>query len=279
MGKEDPGITEEILKMIREKLEVFNRGRAAGKGRYYILPPTEKTLYYTLWFYNPLAVYHSFICLSDLELNAIGSVAKAMRMTANSYLPLSVIREIEAYVENGDDIILFGRYRGHHLQEIYAIDPRYILWLADKYEPRVKSEHRFKELAASYARVYLDLQTRRRYKPSSGQFTGEPGGKVKDLMLTVVNVRIADDHYKTTVVGGTPYFYVDQLLTAADEAGNLFLLSVKAADRSLVSGTLSAGAHAYHTGEKLNIASAKILKHVEIHNIKYTKLGYIKLNG
>lgn len=279
MSKDDPGITEEILKMIREKLEIFNRGRVAGKGRYYILPPNEKTLYYTLWFYNPLAIYHSFIYLSDLELNSIGSVSKAMRMTANSYLPLSIIREIESYVENGDDIILFGRYRGHHLQEVYAIDPRYILWLADKYQPRVKSEYRFKEMASSYARVYLDLQTRRRYKTSSSQFTGETGEKLKDFTLTVVHVKIADDHYKTKVVGGTPYFYVDQLLTATYEAGNLFLLTIKAADRSLVSGTLAAGAHAYVCGEKLKIASAKILKHVELHNIKYTKLGYIKLNG
>lgn len=279
MGKDDPGITEEILKMIREKLEIFNRGRVAGGGRYYILPPNEKTLYYTLWYYNPLAVYYSFIYLSDLELNAIGSVSKAMRMTANSYLPLSIIREIEAYVENGDDIILFGRYRGHHLQEVYAIDPRYILWLADKYEPRVKSEHRFKEMAASYARVYLDLQTRRRYKTSSSQFVGEPGDRVKDLALTVTRVRIADDPYQTKVVGGTPYFYVDQLLTATDQAGNLFLLTIKAADRSLATGTLATGTHAYRAGEKLAIASAKILKHVELHNIKYTKLGYIKLNG
>lgn len=279
MNKEDPGITEEILKMIREKLEVFNRGRVAGKGRYYILLPNEKTLYYTLWYYNPLAVYHSFIYLSNLELNSIGSVAKAMRLTANSYRPLSIIREIESYVENGDDLILFGRYRGHHLQEIYTIDPRYILWIADKYEPRVKSEYRFKEMAVSYAGAYLDLQTRRRYKISSSQFVGEAGGKLKNLSLTIVHVRIADDHYKTKVVGGVPYFYVDQLLTATDAEGNLFLLTVKAADRSLVSGTLATGSHAYTQGEKLEIASAKILKHVELHNIKYTKLGYIKLNG
>lgn len=279
MNKQDPGITEEILKMIREKLEVFNRGRVDGKGRYYVLLPNEKTLYYTLWYYNPLAVYHSFIFLSNLELNSIGSVAKAMRLTANSYRPLSIIREIEAYVENGDDLIMFGRYRGHHLQEIYTIDPRYILWVADKYEPRVKSEYRFKEMAVSYAEVYLDLQTRRRYKTPCSQFVGEAGGKLKSLSLTIVHVRIADDHYKTKVVGGVPYFYVDQLLTATDAEGNLFLLTVKAADRSLVSATLATGSHAYVQGEKLEIASAKILKHVELHNIKYTKLGYIKLNG
>lgn len=279
MNKDDPGITEEILKMIRGKLEVFNRGKVAGKGRYYILLPNEKTLYYTLWFYNPLAVYHSFIYLSSLELNAIGSVAKAMRLTANSYLPLSIIREIDSYVENGDDLILFGRYRGHHLQEIYTIDPRYLLWLADKYEPRVKSEHRFKEMAANYAQAYLDLQTRRRYKTSSSQFVGEVGGRLTDFSLTVVRVRVTDDHYKTKIVGGVPHFYVDQLLTATDEAGNLFLLTMKAIDRSLVSGMLATGSHAYVYGEKLKIASAKILKHVELHTIKYTKLGYVKLNG
>lgn len=276
MEKEGSGITKEIEKIILQKLDSFNQGRSSEKGRYYILLPNEKTLYYTLWFYNPVSVYHSFIYLSNLELNAIGSVHKALKMVSNSFLSLSIIREIDSFLDNGDDLITFGKYKGHHLQEIYAIDPKYVLWIADKYQPHVKSEHRFKELAATYSQVYLDLQTRRRYKIPISHFVGTPGEKLTDLHLTITRVILEDDFYKTKVTNGVPYFYVDQLITAADTAGNLFLFAFKATDRSLASRTLPAGSHAYQPGEKVKISSAKILKHVELRNIKYTKIGYLK---
>lgn len=140
----------------------------------------------------------------------------------------------------------------------------------------MKSEHRFKELAMTYSQVYLDLQTRRRYKVPVSHFVGTPGEKLTDLTLTITRVRLEDDYYKTKVIDGIAYFYVDQLLTAVDTAGNLFLFVMKATDRSLSSRTLPAGCHLYQAGEKVVIRSAKILRHVELRNIKYTKLGYIK---
>lgn len=276
MEREGSGITKEIEKIIWEKLDSFNQGRSSEKGRYYILLPNQKTLYYTLWFYNPASIYHSFIYLSNLELNAIGSVNKALKAVSNSFLTLSIIREIDSPLDNGDDLITFGKYKGHHLQDIYTIDPKYILWIADKYQPHVKSEYRFKELAVTYSQVYLDLQTRRRYKIPVSQYVGTLGEKLTDLHLTITRVRIEDDFYKTKVIDGIAYFYVDQLITAVDTAGNLFLFAFKATNRSLTSRTLPAGVRAYQPGEKVRISSAKILKHVELRNIKYTKLGYLK---
>ena len=40
-----------------------------------------------------------------------------------------------------------------NLHDIYTIDPRYVVWIADKYEPHVKSEMRFKELAVTYSKI------------------------------------------------------------------------------------------------------------------------------
>lgn len=278
MEKYDSGITDEIQKIILEELSRFNRGRKSDQGRYYILLPNKKSIYYTLWFYDPAATYHSFIYLSNLDISAIGSVNKAIRMVQNSFLPLGIIREIESLMHNGDDILTFGKYRGLHLQEIYTIDPKYIVWIADKFEPRVKSEFRFKELATLYSKVYLDLQTRRRFKVPVSRHVGAVGEKLGGLNLTIVKVRVEDDAYKTRVVNGVIHFYVDQLLTAVDTAGNLFLFTVKAKDRSLASQVLPPGSHAFSKGEKVVIASAKVMKHLELHSIKYTKLGYVKLN-
>ena len=98
------------------------------------------------------------------------------------------------------------------------------------------------------------------------------------MISVVINKgRIEDDSYKTQIIRGTEYFYVDQLLTAVDIAGNYFLLRIKAKDRSLTTQTLPPSAHAFQVGEKLTLTSAKVLKHIESRTIKYTRIGYIKI--
>lgn len=271
------GMSDYIEQFVWDKLNRFNEGRSSGKGVYYILLPNDKTAYYTLWFYNPKAVYHFFVYIGNLEINAMSSVNKAMKMLTNTYSTLHIIDQLALAPDNGDDIILFGKYRGHHLHEIYAIDPRYVCWIADKYEPRVKSEYRFKELAETYRHIYLDLQTRRIYKTPVSQYIGTVGDKLTDLVLTVSRVRAEDNPYKTKIVGGTPHFYVDQKIVAADNAGNLYFFTIKATDRSLQSGVVSNSDHVYQAGEKLLVKSAKVLKHYTSRTIKYTKLGYLKI--
>ncbi len=276
MNAKLPDISKEVEKLIFDKLETFNKGKTTDKSCYYILVPTDKTLYYTLWFFNLNAVYHPSVYISNLELNAISSINKAIHMVANSFLPLYITDKTDSFFSHGDDIISFGKYRGHHLQDIYTIDPRYVCWLADKYEAQTKSEHRFKEIAVTYSQIYIDLYTRKKYKTPTSSFVGTPGNKLTNLNLTITKVRIEDDPYKTRIENGSTYFYVDQLITAIDTEKNLFLFTYKAKERSFESHVLSCYTHAYRVEEKIHLSSAKILKHIEIRGIKYTKLGYIK---
>lgn len=269
-------IFEYIEQCVIDKLTLFNEGKSSGKGSYYMLMPGPDTACYTLWFFNPKAVYHPYVRLNNLDIDAINSVNKAIRIVANTFYTLEIISSLESSPTNGDDIITFGKYRGYHLQDIYLIDPKYVAWIAGKYEAHVKSEQRFKEMAITYSQAYMDLHTPRIYKIPVSQYVGVPGEKLTGLHLTIIRVRLEDDSYKTCIIRGTPSFYVDQLITASDEAGNLFFLSVKATDRSLESGTLSHSAYPYKVGEKLEIISAKVLKHVVSRNIKYTKLGYVR---
>lgn len=270
-------IPNETFQLIRERLDLFNEKRTAEEGQYFIIFPSDKSLYYTLWFFAPSATYYSYIFISNLELNAFSSANKAIRILSNSSHRLSLDDNIEPVQHNGDDIIMFGKYRSRHLQDIYAIDPGYVSWLADKYEPQVKSEFRFKELAVNYKKVYLDLQAKRISRNMSGAFVGKPGEKMQNLKLSILKVRVEDDPYKTRLVNGVEYFYVDQLITATDTDGNLFSFTIKAADRSLVSRTLAPGTHTYQKGDTIEITSSKILKHFESHDRKYTKIGYLKI--
>ena len=265
-----------IEQFVLDKLNTFNEGRNTDKGVYFILLPNEKTAYYTLWFYNPAAEFHPNVFLSTLDVNAINSVEKAMKTTANSFARLTVKMRLESISHNADDIVSFGKYRSYHLFEVAAIDPKYVTWIANKYEARVQSERRFKELAATYSWVYQDLNTSRMHKVPVSRFIGTIDEKLNDLHLSVRRVKVEDNPYKTRSVRGTTHFYVDQKIVASDESGNLFFFTIRASDRSLESGKLSNADHAYQAGEIMHIRSAKVIKHYTSRNIRYTKLGYIK---
>ena len=265
-----------IEQFVLDKLNTFNEGRNTDKGVYYILLPNEKTAYYTLWFYNPAAEFHPNVFLSTLDVNAINSVEKAMKTTANSFARLTIKMRLESISHNADDIVSFGKYRSYHLFEVAAIDPKYVTWIANKYEARVQSERRFKELAATYSWVYQDLNTSRMHKVPVSRFIGTIDEKLNDLHLSVRRVKVEDNPYKTRSVRGTTHFYVDQKIVASDESGNLFFFTIRASDRSLESGKLSNADHAYQAGEIMHIRSAKVIKHYTSRNIRYTKLGYIK---
>lgn len=265
-----------IEQFVLDKLNTFNEGRNTDKGVYFILFPNEKTAYYTLWFYNPAAEFHPNVFLSTLDVNAINSVEKAMKTTANSFARLTVKMRLESISHNADDIVSFGKYRSYHLFEVAAIDPKYVTWIANKYEARVQSERRFKELAATYSWVYQDLNTSRMHKVPVSRFIGTIDEKLNDLHLSVRRVKVEDNPYKTRSVRGTTHFYVDQKIVASDESGNLFFFTIRASDRSLESGKLSNADHAYQAGEIMHIRSAKVIKHYTSRNIRYTKLGYIK---
>ena len=199
-----------------------------------------------------------------------------MKTTTNSFARLTIKMRLESISHNADDIVSFGKYRSYHLFEVAAIDPKYVTWIANKYEARVQSERRFKELAATYSWVYQDLNTSRMHKVPVSRFIGTIDEKLNDLHLSVRRVKVEDNPYKTRSIRGTTHFYVDQKIVASDESGNLFFFTIRASDRSLERGKLSNADHAYQAGEIMHIRSAKVIKHYTSRNIRYTKLGYIK---
>lgn len=137
----------------------------------------------------------------------------------------------------GDDIIAFGKYRGHFLHEIFRIDPSYVSWIAYKFTPRIPKQERFAEIARIYHSVHLDIQKRQaRQKYSTSRFLGKEGDKVENLTLKVLRVRLEDDPYKTMVKGTTPYFYVRQILTLEDSIGNLVTFRISSRTASRESG-------------------------------------------
>ena len=62
---------------------------------------------------------------------------------------------------NGDDLIFFGKYRGHFLHEILKIDPSYLSWIAYKFTPKIPKQERFVKIAQAYHSIHLDIMQRK----------------------------------------------------------------------------------------------------------------------
>lgn len=270
-------ISEDIRRTMSEQIQAFNQGKSLEKGLFYMQMPMEEKLYYSLWFLNPEATHFPCVFLYNLELNALGSLSKALQLIRHSSCPLKLLEDQELPSHTSYDIFTFGKYRGRHLSDIFIIDPRYLSWVADKFEAHVRNEFTFKELAQSYNKAYINLQSGYRGNTSGKSFFGTPGDKIKALTLKIIKVRIDDDPYRTIIEQGVENFFVDQQITAKGPEGHLFLFTIKAKRKSLASRTLPPGTRTFQVGEEVKIQSAKVLKHLDFKQSKYTKIGYITL--
>ena len=128
---------------------------------------------------------------------------------------------------NGDDLIFFGKYRGHFLHEILKVDPAYLSWIAYKFTPKIPKQERFVKIAQAYHSVHLDVMLRKSKEVRrKSRYLGEVNEKLTDLKLKVMRVRLEDDPYKTRIYGTTPQFFVKQILTLNDASGNLVTMSI-----------------------------------------------------
>lgn len=121
-----PGIPQAEQDLLYVKLNTYNEGRASYKeaGAYLVVLPRPERPLYTLWIYSPLPERQSVFFISDLSAN----VHEALRMASTLcfYSPrrlFLVDYNAKRMQSKGDDLVFFGKYRGHFLHEILRIDP------------------------------------------------------------------------------------------------------------------------------------------------------------
>lgn len=261
-----PEMVEQTLNRIRS----FNTGRTTTHGTYVISLATSFRPYYALWRIFPERQAPLFIRTLAVTFDA--AVERAIVLLQNCNVSLEYMDNsfFEPFYGQGDDIIPFGKYRGKRMAEIYYIEPSYILWLANKFQPAEQRYERLTELAKLFSVVHFELTVQKRKIASVSQYVGKPGDKLKELFVTVLNVRLQVDGYKLD-------FYVDQNVLAADRDGNRFTFLVKAAAQSLTPKALSCRSRKITLQETLHILSAKVMSQYEIHGVRYTRLGYVRL--
>lgn len=264
-------VNEGIARKVFSILETFNLGRRGDTGYYAICVATAYRTSYALWrIFADTAIPPLYI--RNLAINFDDAAQRAMEYLHNCNIRLEVRDNtfFEPYYASSDDIIPFGKYRGKRLAEVYYIDPHYVLWLANKYEPHSRRDERLVEIAKGFACIYMETVIHKKRLPAVSRYVGKPGEKLLDLQLTVLNVRLQTDTYK-------PDYFVDQNVLAVDVDGNRYTFLVKAAARSLAPDMLSCYSRKIALQEQLNIHSAKVLSHYESRGVRYTRIGFVKL--
>lgn len=275
-----PNISEAEQSLLYEKLNTYNQNKAAFKevGCYLVVTPRDNHPTYSLWFYTPLLERKPFLYIEELSTD----ITLSLRIITSKLWYVNRRIFIVDYNEqkmsgNGDDLVPFGKYRGHFLHEILKIDPAYINWIAYKFTPKIPKQERFVKMATAYNTIYMDMVLKKIRQVSPGShYIGKKGDKLTNLTLKVTKVQLEDDPYKTRFIGTTPQFFVRQRLTAVDPSGNLLNITIPAVNPSSVSTRLSSLEHTFQLGEILHITSAHIAGTYESRGIQYTRLTYIK---
>ena len=278
-----PDITEQEQNLLYEKLNAYNRNKASFKeaGCYLVVLPREGHSNYSLWFYTPLLERRAILYVEELSSGIVPSLRLVTSMFWYINRPVLVTEYNEKRMtHNGDDLIPFGKYRGHFLYEVAKIDPSYINWIALKFTARIPKQERFVKMAQAYNTIHMDRMTGKvRQTPTVNSYLGKAGDKLGELTLKVTRVKLEDDPYKTKLDGISPKFYIRQRITSTDANGNQVHFTLSSSAPSLHSGQLPALEHAYQPGEVLHIASARIAGTYENRGIRCTRLNYIKFNN
>ena len=236
-----PGLTGAEQEALYAKLKLYNEGRPSYKetGAYLVVLPRPGHPKYSLWIYSPLPERQSIFYLCELTGDAEESLRMASAWCFYSSRRLLVVEYNAKRMQSlGDDLVPFGKYRGHFLHEVLSVDPAYVAWIAFKFTPRIPKQERFVLIARIYHSVHLDFMQRKSRQGIQGNYLGKEGDKVENLTLTVTQVRTEDDPYKTQ----------------------------------------PALEHAYKPGEVVQVLSARICRTYMVKNVRWTRLNYVRLH-
>ena len=276
------GLSAEEQQQLYDLLRHYNEGREPYRvsGAYLMVLPHDGKACYTLWFYSPQVEKAQLLYLEELSESVHESFRKVSTQFFYSNRKLFLVEYNEKHMATkGDDLIGFGKYRGHYLHEVFRIDPSYLMWIAKKYTPKIPKQERFVRIAQAYVSVYLDLMKQKsRQEKNLSRYLGKKGETLKDISFQITHIRLQDDPYKTRVAGSVTYFYVAQVLYLKDRDGNRAIASIPALYPSMMSGQLSAMERAFRIGEVVHLASARISQTFQFKGVKYTRLNYVRLS-
>ena len=148
-----PGLSEAEMTKAFDKLNNYNRNKKSYKdvGCYLVVLPHEGYSKYSLWIYTPLLERRAVLFISELSEDFYISMRFVTSELWYSERCIFLVDYNQKRMQtHGDDLISFGKYRGHYLYEILRIDPSYINWLGCKFNARIPKQERMVKMSQAY---------------------------------------------------------------------------------------------------------------------------------
>jgi len=213
----------------------------------------RRGVYFTMWVFNPNPVRNPFIYGGNLSTDLLTAVKKVTTGRGLRVVIASDNNFNPNYPKSGR--LNFGKHSGKSLPEVYETDPNWVLWFANKFEPKTQHAADLVEQAKTMAELHWQMVTEQNRYTCTSQYIGTPKTKV-ELILKVTYV-------KEFMSEGFSYYdkpYKYWQYKCQDEEGNL----VKFSSRERLDG------------EVLRVM-ATIKSHSEIVGKKWTVLYKLKL--
>ena len=215
-------------------------------GYFYIDVSGKYSVYYTLWRDSPMNTHF----ITNLSTDFQTAVEKAKK--ASGRIPVIIDRlgtKAGLFQAAKAEILTFGKYRGKTIGDIFVEDPKYILWLNNKYEGNLSDVIR--EKIKYYMGLYYETVTKKNLEESSSKFVGNIGEKI------TIEADVYDFRKETNNFGALQY-----TCKLIDDDGNKYT-------------TYNIGKEV-KKGDNVKLI-AKVKAHKEVLGIKFTQLFYCKV--
>jgi len=180
--------TEEQLQEAVDLVESHNAqiGETSKTISFYMVDVTgHKSVYYTLYRFNPQASKNPYSYLGNLSTDLMQAVQKICTGRGLKVELITTDNFNPEFPKSG--LLSFGKHKDKSLDQIYSEDPGYVLWLASKFEPRTKHMADIVQHAKHIAEAHWQMVTEQNKAECTSQYIGSVGERL-DLELSGVTV-------------------------------------------------------------------------------------------
>ena len=175
-------VPETDMARVTATVAAFNSGRTSENGFNAISIATPYRRYYALW--RIFADERPPLFIRTLADTFVMAAGKAMDLLKYCKVTLKWMDNtfFIPYYEQTYDTLPFGKYRGKRIAEVYYIDPNYVLWMANRFEPEKKKLQAIQDAAVQAVQE---------------NYQDEP--HVEAQVAVLIANQAADNDYKVTV--------------------------------------------------------------------------------
>jgi hypothetical protein len=202
--------TEAELDEAKSIVEAHNATASDSKSFYIVDVTGRKSVYFTLYRFNHMGIRNPYTYLGNLSTNIVEAVKKICTGRGNRVELSETDNFNPDFPKSG--LLNFGKHKGKDLNEIYESDSGYVLWIANKFEPRTKHMRDIVQHAKHLSEMHWQMVTEINLAECTSEYVGELKERL-DLGLTITFIKKHTDDW---LGGNTRYKY-----TCKDSNGNI----------------------------------------------------------